>query len=167
MAVAEPNMATSVVMRRLYALRGFWGSAIMQAQPPRVQHKIPSLCWTLGGCACVLGEIRGAPKFLKKVAAAARTFCRTQAAAKICRPARHFARLTALAQRLIQPHLCRRRRTGAGPWANWPSARSAAATRGCAWTRSERSAGWAAARAAVFDDALHWPRLVTVHVVIV
>ena len=130
----------------------------MRTPPPAV---------SLEGCTSILEQIRGAPKFPTKIAAAARSFCRTQAAAKVCRPARHFARLTALAQRLIQPHLCRRRRTGAGPWANWPSARSAAATRGCAWTRSERSAGWAAARAAVFDDALQWPRLVTVHVVIV
>ena len=78
----------------------------MRTPPPAV---------SLEGCTSILEQIRGAPKFPTKIAAAARSFCRTQAAAKVCRPARHFARLTALAQRLIQPHLCRRRRTDTGP----------------------------------------------------
>ena len=43
----------------------FCGRSITQAQPLAVQHSIPSLCCALKGCACVLGEIRGAVGFPK------------------------------------------------------------------------------------------------------
>ena len=36
----------------------FWGGrAITQAQPPSLQHSLPSLCCTLRGCARILPEI--------------------------------------------------------------------------------------------------------------
>ena len=63
---------------------GFCGCVRMQAQPPRVQHKIPSLCCTLEGCACVLAEILGAPKNPpKNRAAAARIFSGARVSAEI------------------------------------------------------------------------------------
>ena len=52
-------MAPSVVWRRGYVWRGFCWSSMLCPEGPSLQHRLPSLCWGLGGCACILGVARG------------------------------------------------------------------------------------------------------------